>query len=177
MFTAKIFPVAALVISMIASDGFFAEAEAANSKQLKNIEFGVFCAKISMNRIPAPNTVEGWIQAPNRATTFHWKTRTVPASKSIAFGVRASARTANILNAEIVVTHPRIKGRSEDRWKTNFRTNKLTLDFYSFEFAHEMKPGNWTFKAVKDGNVLYQVRFKVVSAKSAPNIVKACARR
>lgn len=163
-----------VLVGLVVAGQATAQSTPFKSKKISALEYGVFCALHPMNSTLAPGTVEGWILVPDATPKFHWKTRQVPASKSIAFGVQARAASGELLGAVLTVSHPAIKNRKTDSWPTNFHHNQMTTDFYRFDFPYEMVPGEWVFQAVLDGEVLYQVSFDVVPAGALPEIVAAC---
>lgn len=170
----KKFATFVLLASLSLSQITGAQGKPFASNDIANLQFGVFCALQPMNSVPAPDTAAGWVHSPIAGVNFHWKTQMVPANKSIGFGVSAHARSRDISDATITVTHPKIKGQTQDSWPTGFSSSTLTTDFYRFDFDYELKPGLWTIQAHKDGKVLYLVEFQVVSPAELPEIAAAC---
>lgn len=142
--------------------------------QIATLEVGVFCALQTMDQMPAPGTVSGWIHVPMSEIRFHWPDRQiVPAALGLAFGVRAtgSAGWASI-DAEARVTRP---GRATaEVWDTGFSDAGSSLAFFRFDTPEELLPGLWVMEAWDGDTRLYRVEFEVVPASALPEIVDAC---
>jgi hypothetical protein len=48
------------------------------------------------------------------------------------------------------------------------------LNFFRFDYDHELVPGIWRFEAWEAGTLLYSVEFEVVPAEALPQIAQAC---
>mgnify|MGYP001376047794 CR=1 FL=1 len=139
-------------------------------------EAGVFCSAEGMGRKPAPGTAAGWVNSPSDEPEFSWPTLTVPARIGVAFGVKAESTGGDLSGATLVVEHPAYRdGTTVESWSTNIHAGSPTVDFYSFDFDHELVPGPWRMQAQRDGRVLFDVTFDVVAPEESPEIVRLCA--
>jgi hypothetical protein len=162
------------LLALFAAPAFAGPSAPVLAPEIASLEAGIFCALQTMDQMPAPGTLSGWIHVPTTEIRFHWPDRqVVPAALGIAFGVRAMGRAGWIsTDAEARVTRP---GRdAPEVWETGFSDNGSALAFFRFDTESELVIGPWIFEAWDGETRLYRVEFEVVPASALPEIVDAC---
>lgn len=141
---------------------------------IETLEVGVFCALQTMDQMPAPGTVSGWIHVPEGEIDFHWSGRqVVPAALGLAFGVKARlAPGVSVANGQMRVYRP--NSNAPEVWASSFSDLEDSLAFFRFDHDHELIQGTWRFEAWDGENQLYAVTFEVVPSAALPEIVEAC---
>jgi Domain of unknown function (DUF3859) len=139
-----------------------------------SLSVGVFCALQTMDKLPAPGTLSGWIHVPDGEISFHWPDRqVVPATLGIAFGVKARLNPGVAAPfAEMRVYRPGLA--TPEIWATSMGDLGDSVAFFRFDTPEELAPGIWRFEAWDGATELYQVEFEVVPAAALPDIAEAC---
>lgn len=142
-----------------------------------SLEAGIVCPPVSVNSAPAPGTIAGSTHIIEVEPPFVSNARRVPAVLGIGFGVKSQTGIAGgLADVTMVVSHPPMG--TDDIEVQSFTTHISDLDpsitFYQFDYAYELLPGPWQMTAMRGKDVLYQVRFEVVSPEAVPELARAC---
>jgi hypothetical protein len=158
----------------LATPAWAEPAPPAPGPQVARLEVGVFCALQAMDQRPAPGTASGWVHVPDGPIDFHWPDRqVVPAALGLAFGVKARMQPGVfVAYGEMRVWRPGTDG--PEVWDSTFNDMEGVLNFFRFDYDHELVPGIWRFEAWEAGTLLYSVEFEVVPAEALPQIAQAC---
>jgi len=160
--------------ALLAGTAFAEPAPPMSDPMVASLQIGVFCALQTMDQMPAPGTLSGWIHVVDHDVAFHWPGRqVVPAALGIAFGVKAQLATGKDAPfAQMRVYKPDLA--IPEIWDTGFTDLAPSLAFFRFDAPAEMSPGIWRFEAWAGDTQLYTVEFEVVPAESLPEIAQAC---
>jgi hypothetical protein len=146
--------------------------------QVRLIEAGVVCPREPEGELlPAPGTEMGAIRQIDRPITFDLPAREVPTIPLLSFGFRAALEAgAGPLDVDIVIEHPPLgEGRvTRQVWSDTLWPGEVSTNLFTFEFDHEMVPGDWTFAIETGGARLLSVPFTVVPARASGPVEDAC---
>lgn len=147
------------------------------SPLLEDLAYGVYCAEEPERREPAPETASGLINIVPSIPDFQFRQKRVPAEIGIGFGVLASAPVGVVLDPVIMtVTHPPYaeSGIEVEQWVTDVDSGANLMGF-SFDHAHELVLGEWTFSATTaDGDELFHISFEVIAPELMPQVINTC---
>ncbi|SFQ46920.1 protein of unknown function [Roseivivax halotolerans] len=141
------------------------------------VEQGVFCDVPSVGEMEAPGTVAGKIELFETIPEFQWQTNVVPAVPDVSFGIKTeSLDGAAYPGVVLTLTHPPFTetGTTRQAYVTSLGGTGTSINAYTFDVPEEQVPGLWTFRAEQNGEVLYEARFRVVTAAEAPEIAAMC---
>lgn len=141
------------------------------------ISYGAFCQMPSVGEAPAEDTLARKIDLIDGVPEIRWRTDVVPAAPGISFGILSAADDGRVYDpVRIELTHPPFPGTGTTRqtYLTRLGGDGPSVNAYSFDLPEEMVPGPWTFRAIHDDGLLYEVTFQVVPAGARPDIAGAC---
>ncbi|GAB5448847.1 DUF3859 domain-containing protein [Gymnodinialimonas sp.] len=147
------------------------------SPLLADLIYGLYCAQEPDRRDPAPGTASGVINLVPLIPDFQFRQKLVPAEIGIGFGVLATAPPGVLHDpVTVTVTHPPYpdSGIEVETWVTDI-DDGLNLIGFSFDHAHELVLGEWTFSAqTLDGEELFHIAFEVIAPELMPQVISAC---
>ncbi|MHA6326879.1 DUF3859 domain-containing protein [Roseivivax sp. CAU 1753] len=155
----------------------FAQAQALYDPSKLALEQGVFCDVDAVGEIDAPGTAAGKIELFETIPDFLWQTNVVPAVPNVSFGIKTDALDGSVYDDVILtLTHPPFldSGIAEQAYVTELGGRGTSLNAYTFDLPEERVPGEWVFRAIRAGEVLYEARFTVVPRHMAPDIAATC---
>ncbi|UWQ96113.1 DUF3859 domain-containing protein [Rhodobacteraceae bacterium M385] len=147
------------------------------SPLLSDFIYGLYCAQEPERRDPAPATASGVINIVPSVPDFPFRQTAVPAELGIGFGVLASAPVGTLYEpVTVTVTHPPYPGSdvTVEQWVTDIDAGRNLMGF-SFDHAHELVLGTWTFSATTlEGEELFHIAFEVVAPELLPQVISTC---
>lgn len=154
--------------------------QAANPRvgpQIADLLYGLYCAQEPDRRDPAPATASGLINIVPVIPDFQFRQKLVPAQVGIGFGVVVSAPPGVLHDpATVTVNHPPYpdSGIEVEQWITDIDDGANLIGF-SFDHAHELVLGEWTFSAATStGEELFHIAFEVIAPELMPQVISAC---
>lgn len=154
-----------------------ATANPRTSPLLADLIYGAYCAQTPERLDPAPDTASGTINIVPAVPDFRFRQKIVPAQVGIGFGVVAWAPPGMVIDpVTVIVTHPPYpdSGITTERWVTEIDDGPNLMGF-SFDHAHELVLGEWTFSGLgAEGEELFFISFEVVAPEVMPQVVEAC---
>ncbi|WP_298258486.1 DUF3859 domain-containing protein [uncultured Litoreibacter sp.] len=159
-------------LDSVAPKAFFDE------EKIKDISYGLVCPSGKTVKLPAPDTHLGFITQRDKSQRIEHTTQIVPLSKGIGFGVDVKLPWgAKLRDVEIAVIHPPYPGTdvTQEHWNTELKPRGSNLNFFLFEFPHEMIAGDWTLQASHQGRIIYSVTFKAVDPSRVHNLSGLCS--
>ncbi|WP_341863491.1 DUF3859 domain-containing protein [Gymnodinialimonas sp. 57CJ19] len=152
-------------------------APARVSPLLSDFIYGLYCTQEPDRRDPAPATASGVINIVPVVPDFPFHQTIVPAQLGIGFGVLASAPLgATYAPVTVTVTHPPYPDNdiTVEQWITDIDAGRNLMGF-SFDHAHELVLGPWTFSATTlEGEELFHIAFEVVAPELLPQVISTC---
>ncbi|MBY4894615.1 DUF3859 domain-containing protein [Rhodobacteraceae bacterium N5(2021)] len=153
------------------------EANPRVSPLLAELVYGLYCAQEPDRRDPAPGTASGVINMVPMIPDFQFRQKLVPAEIGIGFGVLATA-PPDVLHdpVTVTVTHPPYpdSGIEVEQWITDVDDGQNLMGF-SFDHAHELVLGEWTFTAhTLAGEELFHIAFEVIAPELMPQVISTC---
>lgn len=147
------------------------------SPLLADLVYGIYCAQDPERRDPAPETASGVINIVPTIPDFPFRQKLVPADIGIGFGVLATPPLGAFYGeTTVTVTHPPYpdSGIEVEQWITEIDAGQNLMGF-SFDHAHELVLGEWTFSAhTLDGEELFHIAFEVIAPELMPQVISAC---
>lgn len=157
------------------------EANPRVSPLLAELVYGAYCAQEPDRRDPAPGTASGVINMVPLIPDFQFRQKLIPAEIGIGFGVLATAPPGVLHDpVTVTVTHPpypvggTYSGIEVEQWITDV-DDGLNLMGFTFDHAHELVLGEWTFSAhTLAGEELFHIAFEVIAPELMPQVVSTC---
>lgn len=147
------------------------------SPLLAALDYGIYCAPDPERRDPAPGTASGVINIVPGIPEFRFRQKIVPAEIGVGFGVLVTAPPGVLHEpVTVTVTHPPYgnDGIEVEQWVTDI-DDGLNLVGFSFDHAHELVLGQWTFAAeTLDGDELFHIAFEIVAPELMPQVISTC---
>lgn len=169
--------IALLCLLTLAPPAVAQEVNPRVSPLLQDLVYGLYCAQEPDRRDPAPGTASGVINLVPVIPDFQFRQKLVPAEIGIGFGVLATAPPGVLHDpVTVTVTHPPYpdSGIEVETWVTDI-DDTLNLMGFSFDHAHELVLGEWTFSAhTLSGDELFHIAFQVVAPELLPQVISTC---
>ncbi|MBF9034889.1 DUF3859 domain-containing protein [Rhodobacterales bacterium HKCCE2091] len=168
------------LFAALASPAAAQDSSAANpwwGEAVADVAYGIYCATEPVRQDPAPETASGVINIVDGLPEIVARQFVVPAEEGIGFGVLVQLADGIAYdNVAVTVTHPPFPGSGVEieRWTTSLDAEGYSLMGFTFETPEEEVPGEWTFSATIDGELLYHAEFQVVAPELAPNALGRC---
>ena len=153
------------------------DAQATFDADVIEVTYGAFCQQDTVGDVPAPDTAAEQVDLLPSTPDIRWVTHRVPALPGISFGVRTKTKGARRYEPVLIeLMHPPFVGSGLTRqsYITVLGGDGASINAYSFDTVEELVEGAWTFRALHNGQVLYEVRFQVVAPELAPDIGRDC---
>ncbi len=148
-----------------------------NAARVTNLQYGIVCYGSESIRVPAPDTITGFINQRPGESNFIVETLTVPVIPGLSFGVRVEPLGSQPLdNVTLTVIHPpqTDAGVTTESWTSDFDPGAASGGSFTFEYPYEETPGPWIMEASHGGELLYRVRFDLVDPASLSNLPDLC---
>lgn len=147
------------------------------SPRVSGLELGLFCAPPEGGRRPAPDTMSGWVHVPDEPVEMVALGTVAPAVLGMGFGVRFRLADNAAVETRYTVTHPAMPptGITEQQWSGSIAPGMTDTVFFQFDIPEELQPGDWTFSAEVDGEVLFTALFTVLPPADMPDAAHLCA--
>lgn len=146
------------------------------SPLVTSLTAGLFCAPEDGDRRPAPDTMAGWIHVPDTPVEMVAEGQIAPALLGTGFGVRFTLAGTQAARMRYTVTHPPMppSGMTAQSWETDVVAGFVDSAFFQFDYAHELQPGDWSFRASIGDQQIFDVGFTVRPAAQVPSLVGLC---
>ncbi len=146
------------------------------SPRVADLTLGLFCAPPEGDRRPAPDTMAGWVHVPDQPVEMIAEGNAAPAVLGLGFGVRFRLADGAPAITCYSVTHPPMppSGITTQRWEGAIGAGATDTVFFQFDTPEELQPGDWTFSATADGEVLFTVAFTVTAPAALPDLARLC---
>lgn len=144
---------------------------------LSDLETGLICPSGQAEEVPAPDTMLGFIKRREDWQRIVYRTTTVPLIRNLGFGIDvAPIGPRNLDPVTIRITHPPYKDTdvTEESWSADLSPERSNLNFFVFEFRHEMVLGTWTFEIEYAGEIILRQSFDVVHPSRYPGVDGLC---
>jgi len=166
----------ALVAGFCLSGAALAQPLGAVSPRIAELTLGLFCAPPEGDRRPAPGTMSGWVHVPEDPVEMIALGTEAPAVLGMGFGVRFRLADGRAAATRYTVTHPPMPpaGTTVQSWEGGLGAGSTDTVFFQFDIADELQPGDWTFTAEADGEVLFSAAFTVRPPAELPGLAQLC---
>lgn len=164
------------LVAGLANGGAQADAHFEVSPRVSTLVAGLFCAPPEGERRPAPDTIAGWIHAPDAPVEMIAEGQVVPAVIGLGFGVRYLRADDQDARVHYTVTHPPMppSNLTEQSWDSPVSAGYIDSAFFQFDIEDELQPGDWSFRASIGGEQLFDVGFTVRPASELPHLAALC---
>ena len=141
-----------------------------------DIDFGYMCAVEATGWVEAEDTISGVVNLVEGDPVFTARTTDIPAMIGVEFGVFVQVTPEFEGVSTVHVDHPPQGeyGIIHETWEQEFWSDEQTYVGFVFEYDYELTPGEWIMSARRDGTLVYEVRFNVVSPDELPVALLDC---
>jgi len=166
----------ALVAGFVLCGPAQAENHGTQSTRVASLTAGLFCAPEDGARREAPDTLAGWIHVPEAPIELIAEGQVVPARIGVGFGVRYSLTDTSPTEIRYTVTHPPMppSGQTSQSWNSFVSPGGLDTALFQFDYDEELQPGDWSFSASTEGEVLFTVEFTILPSVDLPSMAGLC---
>ncbi|KMW60578.1 hypothetical protein AIOL_000740 [Candidatus Rhodobacter oscarellae] len=135
-------------------------------------DYGYFCEVETIEQQEAEGTLSGVVNLVAEPPDFLRQTTIIPAQIGVGFGVHLMVTPEFAGLVTVQTTHPPMgpDGITVETWETEFETDDLSYNGFTFEYEYELVKGPWTLSASANGRLIYSVDFEVVDQRFLPPV-------